>query len=93
MPKTYSIAEAKSLLGRVVNEAESEEPVELTRRGRPVAMVVSLADYQKLKAPRRSFWEAICAFRSQQDMADLDIDTDEIFGDVRDASPGKEFSW
>ena len=37
MPRTYSIAEAKSLLGRVVHEAEEEAPVELTRRGRPVA--------------------------------------------------------
>ncbi|RMH19097.1 MAG: type II toxin-antitoxin system Phd/YefM family antitoxin [Acidobacteria bacterium] len=93
MAKTYSIAEAKNHLSRVVHEAEKEAPVELTRRGRPVAMVVAVEDYRKLRAPRRSPWEAIRDFRAQHDMAALDLDPDEIFAQVRDRSPGKDFSW
>lgn len=93
MQKTYSIAEAKNRLSRVVHEAEATAPVELTRRGQPVAMVISIEDYQELQAPRRTFWEAVQNFRTQHDMDSLDIDPDEIFGDVKDRSPGRDFSW
>lgn len=93
MSKTYSIAEAKNRLSRVVHEAEEEAPVELTRRGRPVAMVVSIEDYQKLQAPRRNAWQAIRDFRAEHDMVALDLDPDEIFSDVKDTSPARDFSW
>ncbi len=93
MPKSYSIAEAKNRLSHVVREAEAEAPVELTRRGHPVAMVVSIEDYQRLETPRHSVWDAIREFRGKHDMAVLDLDPEEIFDRVRDRSPGKDFSW
>lgn len=46
MDKTYSIAEARSDLSKVVREAEAGRPVTLSRRGRPVAVVVSAATTQ-----------------------------------------------
>jgi prevent-host-death family protein len=44
MSKQYSIAEARRNLPTLVNEVESGTEVELTRRGTPVAVVVSLED-------------------------------------------------
>jgi prevent-host-death family protein len=43
MDKTYSIAEARNDLSNVVREAEAGRRVTLSRRGHPVAVVVSTA--------------------------------------------------
>jgi prevent-host-death family protein len=93
MTKSYSIADAKNLLGRVVHEAEEGSPVELTRRGRPVAMVISVPDFERLSLPRRGFTAIYEDLRRRFDLAELDIDPDEVFAAGPDASAGKDFSW
>ena len=91
MSKRYSIAEARDNFTSVVHEAETGEPVELTRRGKGVAVLISLDEYRRLSGKRRSFWEAYEEFRRKY--ADSDIDTDDVFSGVRDPSPGRSFSW
>jgi len=91
--KSYSIAQAKNLLGRLVHEAEEGSPVELTRRGRPVAMVVSVPEFERLSRPRRLFAALYEDFRRRFDLAELGIDPDEVFAVDNDASAGKDFSW
>jgi prevent-host-death family protein len=59
MDKTYSIAEARNDLSNVVREAEAGRPVTLSRRGRPVAVVVSTAQ------ARMPLSEAVDAFRKE----------------------------
>lgn len=86
IPKNYSIAEARNLLGALIHKAEAG-PVELTRRGEPVAMIVSLADYRRLTG-NRGFWDAAQDFRVHTDPKDLD--DGDLFSDVRDRSPGRE---
>jgi prevent-host-death family protein len=49
---TVSIADAKAQLTRWVSEAETGQPVHITRRGRPVAVLVSEEDFQRLSLPR-----------------------------------------
>jgi antitoxin Phd len=93
MNKRYSIAEARDSLPSVVHEAEGGTRVELTRRGKPVAVLLGVEEYERLAEGRRDFWEAYEEFRQEFDLAQLGIDPDEIFGDVRDSSPGREFSW
>jgi prevent-host-death family protein len=44
MPKRYSIAEARSNLPSIVGQAEAGREIELTRRGKPVAVLVSLQE-------------------------------------------------
>ena len=39
--KRYSIAEARAILPTLVDEVQAGNEVELTRRGKPVAVVVS----------------------------------------------------
>lgn len=65
MSKQYSIAEARRNLPGLVHEAESGSEVQLTRRGRPVAVVVSVQEYERLKAQRASFAEAYQSFRAK----------------------------
>jgi prevent-host-death family protein len=49
----FSIAEAKTQLTKVVREAERGKVVQLTRRGEPVAVVLSQGEYRKLRAAAR----------------------------------------
>lgn len=39
--RTVSVAEAKARLSELLNEAEAGQPVEITRRGKVVALLVS----------------------------------------------------
>lgn len=62
MTKRYSIAEARAHLPSIVDEVEVGRPVELTRRGKPVAVVLSLEQYELLSAGRSNFADAYRAF-------------------------------
>ena len=93
MAKKYSIAEARDNFPGVVHEVEGGARVELTRRGKPVAVLMGIAEYEHLAEGRRDFWEAYEEFRREFDLTRLGIDPEEIFGNVRDPSPGREFSW
>jgi prevent-host-death family protein len=88
MDKTYSIAEARNDLSNVVREAEAGRPVTLSRRGHPVAVVVSASDYSRLAPRRASIAEVIDRFRATNAAA-LD-DTEWVA--PRDSSPGRT-SW
>lgn len=59
----YSIADARRQLPAIIDEAASGNDVQLTRRGRPVAVVLSMAEYERLKAGKKSFSEAYAAYR------------------------------
>ncbi|MFA7340765.1 MAG: type II toxin-antitoxin system prevent-host-death family antitoxin [Candidatus Obscuribacterales bacterium] len=88
--KQYSIAHARDNLAAIVHELEGTYSVELTRRGRTVAVIVSKAEYDRLQASRPSFWEACMAFRAETSLADAAIDPSEVFGGLREPSPGRE---
>lgn len=94
MSNRYSIAEARDHLAQVVHEAEKGVPIELTRRGKPVAVLVSTREYRRLTG-RPTFWEAYQAFRQKYapELAELEDDVEDPFAGVRDRSTGRDFSW
>jgi prevent-host-death family protein len=53
MDRHFSIAQAKDRLSALVQAAERGEVVTVTRRGKPVARVVSESEYRKLISLRR----------------------------------------
>jgi prevent-host-death family protein len=57
--RTWQIQEAKARLSEVVKDAEREGPQELTLHGRPVAVVVSRAEYDRLAGTGESLVEFI----------------------------------
>lgn len=81
MPKSYSIAEAKNHLPLMVRRAESGEPVEITRRGEPVAVVLSIEEYRRLQERQPNLYDTIMEFR-QEYAAELD-DADGDFVPAR----------
>jgi len=92
MTKRYSIAEARHNLAAIVHELEDEPVVELTRRGAPVAVLVSLEEYRRLRATPPSFWAAYMAYRASHDPTLLDAVSDAFAG-LRDPSPGRKVTW
>lgn len=92
MSRPYSIAEARDNLAQIVHKAERGSAVELTRRGRPVAVIVSCGEYERLQAPKTNFWTALQKFRREYKIAQLNID-DSVFANLRDQAPGRDFKW
>ena len=59
MNDAYSIAAARNNLSGLVHEAEQGHPVRLTRRGKPVAVLISTEQYERLSKPRKKIeWGA-----------------------------------
>lgn len=89
MGEQHSIAEARSKLPQLVRDAESGKAVELTRRGEGVAVLIGRKQYDRLVSRSRGFSEAFAEFTAEVDLAELDIDPDEVFAAVRDNAPGR----
>jgi prevent-host-death family protein len=83
-----SIAEAKNHLPRLVQQVEAGEPVRITRRGLPVAVLISEAEYARLVAPRRGIAEFLGAWRREAERVDGFAEGDEFEG-LRDNSAGR----
>jgi prevent-host-death family protein len=90
MSEGYSIAEARNRFAQIVHDAENGKPVQITRRGKPVAIVLSLSEYQRLISEKLGFGAALAEFRQKYQIQALDINPDEVFNDVRDRSFGRE---
>ena len=90
MERRYSIAEARNNLPGIVHEVENGEPVELTRRGKPVAVIVSVEKYKQMRG--RGIRAAMDEWRRKHDPEALSI-TGHEWDDVRDKSPGRDFSF
>jgi len=87
MENQYTISEAKNRLPAIVHSVEKGPSVKLTRHGRPVAILLSIKEYEMLCHKRIGFWDALQAFRLQGNSADF-FDTD--FEGLRDRSIGRE---
>lgn len=92
MTKRYSIAEARDQLPRVVHEVESGQHAELTRRGKPVAVLLSVHEYRRLAGQALGFWQAYTAFRDEVDVPGLKLKKSDFEG-LRDRSPGRPVEW
>jgi prevent-host-death family protein len=92
MFKSFSIAEARHSLAKLVHQLERQPIIHLTRRGKPVAVLLSLREFERLTATRMPFWDAYNSFRNSFDLGALDIEP-HIFQDTRDRSTGREMEW
>jgi antitoxin Phd len=90
MPKSYSIAEAKNHFTELVRDVENDSPIQLTRRGKPVAVLLSTREYDRLQKGKVDFWTAYLAFRERLQREGIELDIDEIYADVRDLSAPTE---
>ncbi len=93
MSKQYSIAEARNHLAGIVHDVEGGEPALLTRRGKAVAVLLSEAEYRRLRDRQATdLWQTIETFRREHSLDEAAV-TDADLAGLRDARPGREFEW
>jgi prevent-host-death family protein len=90
-----SIAEARDQFTRLVHQAERGEAVHITRRGRPVAVLLSEAEYQRLShgSSRPTFWEAIQGMRADPGFEPVDLLPEEVESWRDRAAEGRDVEW
>lgn len=93
MPNQYSIAQARDRFAQIIHDAENGKSIQIVRRGKPVAVVLSLGEYQRLISDKIGFGASLAEFRQKYQIQNWDIDPDEVFDDVRDRSLGREVSF
>jgi prevent-host-death family protein len=86
----YSIAQARDRLASIVHDVEKGQSVEITRRGKPVAVILSVDEYERVMLGKIDFGKSLEKFRQEMQIEELEINPDEIFGKLRDSSPGRE---
>ena len=90
---TYSIAEARNQFTTLIRRAEREqELMQVTRRGQPVAVILSMNEYKRLatRQPETDFWQAYLNWREEWQVDEWDDDGFDPFADVRDRTPVKD---
>ena len=91
MSRRYSIAEARSRLPSIVDEAESGIEVELTRRGQPVAVLVSCREFERLRGKRVHFSDAYRKFLERHSLEEIGVE-DDFAVSTRDRTTGRKVS-
>ena len=89
MQKKFSISEAKNKLPSIIHDAEKGGSVELTRRGKPVATLLSIKEYERLRGKNQDFWSNLVAIRQVIKNENVEI-SDLDFEGLRDTSVGRK---
>ena len=87
----YSIAEARTNLPTIVDQAEAGLRVELTRRGKAVAVVVSLREFERSRTNRARFDEVYRNFLKNHAPRDIGLEP-EFLTSLRDKGRGRKVS-
>jgi len=91
--KTFSIADARSQLPKIIHAVESGDTTKLTRRGKPVAVLLSVKEYEALINQRGGgLLQALNAFETLKQKTSKDISDEEV-DNWRDKSTGRKISW
>lgn len=88
MPKSYTVADARAKLAKIVDEVESGKEVELTRRGKKVAVVMSAARYARLRGDHVAFMKAYETFCEETDLREVGVEPSWAQG-LRDRDLGR----
>ena len=89
MSHRYSIAAARISLPTIVDQAEAGLTVELTRRGKPVAVVISLREFERLRTDRAKFGEVYRVFLETHVLEDVGLEPDVVTS-LRDQGPSRK---
>jgi len=83
------IAKARARLAAIVGDVERGARLELTRRGKPVAVLLSAQEYARLGRDTTPFETAFAEYHKAVGLESLGIGPG-IFDGLRDRSPGRE---
>lgn len=88
MAKQFTISDAKNRLPSLVHAIEQGPEIQLTRHGKPVAVLISMTQYKRFIQPPNNFWADLHSFREAVD-ADSLLSSDDNFFEDRPKSPGR----
>ncbi len=88
MAKSYSVADARAHLPAILDDVEAGKEIELTRRGRAVAIVISPEKYEALRSEQANFGDAYRAFVSRHSLDEVGLEPDSL-DSTRDRAPGR----
>lgn len=91
MARKYSVAEARSSLPAIIDQAESGLDVGLTRRGKPVAVVISVREFERLRGDRPRFGASYRHFLETHSLKEVGVDADH-FASGRERGSGRGVS-
>ena len=89
MAKRYSIAEARANLPAIVDQADIGKEIEITRRGKSVAVVISLRKFASLTGERVHFADAYKQFLEKHPLGEAGVDAAD-FKSTRDLITGRK---
>ena len=89
MERQISLSEAKNRLTAIVHDVETGPAVKLTRHGKPVAVLLSAQEYNRLRQTYGNFWNSLSVLRKKIHLEGIEI-TDADFEGLRDQSPGRD---
>lgn len=90
MSQQYSIEQIPDNLSKILQNIEQGEPIQIMQQGQQIAVILSTAEYERLLQKKSSFSSALKKFREELIEEGIEIDPDEVWGDVRSTSPGRE---
>ena len=88
MTREFTIARARNHLSQVVRLAEEEGAVELTRRGRPVAVVISTDEFLRLCSPPGRPFAFVEKLREDYGAEHYGLEPGDL-DNLRDRTPGR----
>ena len=89
MTDQYTIAEAKNKLPALVHSVEKGPAVKLTRHGRPVAVLLSLREYERLNRKKGDgYWHTLTTLRQVMEREGAFL-SDGDLSDLRDVTSGR----
>ena len=89
MKKLYSVGSARANLPTILDDVQSGRVIQVTRRGKPVAVIMSPAEYATLERRQSTFSEACADFRERFGVQQLGLDR-RFFQALRDPRPGRK---
>lgn len=91
--KTIPFSEARAHFAETLQSVqESRDPLLISRRGKGSAVLVSVDTWDALATPVAGFAEALTEWRALY-LVELPQTTEDEFENLRDNTPGREFSW
>jgi antitoxin (DNA-binding transcriptional repressor) of toxin-antitoxin stability system len=83
MSSQYSVEQIPQSLDQILQDIQQGKSIQILQNGQQVAVILSNQEYARLCQPPSDFWAALEKFREEHDIANADIDPDEIFANVR----------
>jgi prevent-host-death family protein len=88
MARTYSVADARAHLPDILDDVEAGKEIQLTRRGRAVAILLSPEKYEALRREHSNFGDAYKTFVDRHALGEVGLEPD-FFDSIRDREIGR----